>query len=84
MDAEEARQVGARLRRLGLPPVVAPVDPDGPTGPRGGYDCVDPLVRDRIKADAPASELMKPAEGVHASRRGAGSGATRGFVMPGG
>ncbi|PWS43588.1 hypothetical protein DKT74_15890 [Streptomyces sp. ZEA17I] len=85
MDAEQARQVDSVLRRLGIPGVVAPEDPENLTGPWRVYDTADPANRKDITADALAAlaATLQPSaanssEPVDRRR----SGPTRGFVLP--
>ncbi|WP_435286239.1 hypothetical protein [Streptomyces bacillaris] len=85
MDAEQARQVDSVLRRLGIPGVVAPEDPENLTGPWRVYDTADPANREDITADALAAlaatlqpSAANPSEPVDRRRRGP----TRGFVLP--
>ncbi|MDT0441628.1 hypothetical protein [Streptomyces johnsoniae] len=76
MDAEQARHVGAVLRRLGVAGVVAPEDPENPAGEWRVYDKADPATRRDVTADA----LAVVAAQLAAEERG--SGPTRGFVLP--
>ncbi|MEU9194855.1 hypothetical protein [Streptomyces hundungensis] len=76
MDAEQARVVQAKLERLGLTWVVAPVDPNDLAGRWGVYDIADPVTRQPIKADSMASVLARLANDPLPSD------ATRGFVIP--
>ncbi|WP_062204857.1 hypothetical protein [Streptomyces sp. NBRC 109706] len=76
MDADEARQVDAMLRQLGIPGVVAPEDPENTAGPWRVYDTADPATRRDVTADALASVAAKFPKGQP------GSGPTRGFVIP--
>ncbi|MET7640114.1 hypothetical protein [Streptomyces sp. NPDC005438] len=76
MNGEDARQVEAVLKRLGIPGVVAPEDPANTAGPWRVYDTADPATRRDVTADALASLAAKfPKEKP-------GSGPTRGFVIP--
>ncbi|MFJ6658000.1 hypothetical protein ACIQNG_16780 [Streptomyces sp. NPDC091377] len=76
MDAEQARQVDAVLRQLGIPGVVAPVDQENPAGQWRVYDTADPTTRREMTADALASVAAEfPGEKP-------GPGPTRGFVIP--
>lgn len=86
MNAEEARHVDAVLRRLGLPGVVAPEDPENPAGVWRVYDRADPETRTDTMADALVS-LAKAFRGETAASaseptRGNQQGPTRGFVVP--
>jgi hypothetical protein len=78
MDAEEARVVDAVLRRLGLPGVVAPEDPEDPAGSWRVYDRADPETRTDTTAEALVS-LAKAIRGDEPSER---KGPTRGFIIP--
>jgi hypothetical protein len=78
MNAEEARNVDAVLRQLGLPGVVAPEDPEYPGGAWRVYDRADPETRRDTTADA----LARLAEAFQAESGGRGQrGPTRGFVI---
>jgi hypothetical protein len=76
MDAEQARQVDALLKQLGVPGVVAPEAPENPAGAWRVYDMADPRTRRDVTADALAA--------VAAKFPGAkpGAGPTRGFIIP--
>ncbi len=76
MDAERARQVDALLRRLGIPGVVAPEDPENTAGPWRVYDTADPANRRDVTTEALASVAAKFPE------EPSGSGPMRGFVIP--
>ena len=76
MDAEQARQVDAVLRQLGIPGVVAPENPENPAGPWRVYDTADPATRRDVTADALASVAAK------FPKEKSGSGPMRGFVIP--
>ena len=52
MDADEARRTDAKLRRMGIPWVVAPVAPDAPAGRWGVYDSTEPATRQPISPHA--------------------------------
>lgn len=83
MNAEEARQVDAVLRRWGLPGVVAPVDPENPSGAWRVYDRADPERRTDTTADTLVS--LARALGSDATPGAAQperNGPTRGFVVP--
>lgn len=82
MDAEEARQVDAVLRRLGVPGVVAPEDPDDPAGAWRVYDSPDPRTRKDTTADALAAVVAKFQEATPEPTQRAEGGPTRGFVIP--
>ncbi|MFF4751707.1 hypothetical protein ACWD5R_04280 [Streptomyces sp. NPDC002514] len=75
MDAEQARQVDALLRQLGIPGVVAPDDPESTAGKWRVYDTADPVTRRDVTADVLAF--------VAARFPGTpGSGPKRGFTIP--
>ncbi|MFJ1577426.1 hypothetical protein [Streptomyces sp. NPDC088182] len=76
MDAEQARQVDAVLRRLGISGVVAPEDPENTAGGWRVYDTADPITRQDVTAEALASLAREFPDGK------TGSGPTRGFVIP--
>lgn len=76
MDAEQARQVAAVLRQLGIPGVVAPEDPENTAGTWRVYDTADPATRRDVTADALASVAAEFPE------EKPGPGPTRGFVIP--
>ncbi|MEU9096481.1 hypothetical protein [Streptomyces sp. NPDC048361] len=82
MDAYEAREVEAKIKRLGLSWIVAPMDPNNSEGPWGVYDIADPATREPIKAEAWSAVLAKAADSAHDSRSNQGRTATRGFVVP--
>ncbi|MFI1676543.1 hypothetical protein [Streptomyces sp. NPDC020607] len=82
MDAEQARQVDATLRRLGIPGVVAPVDPENPAGAWRVYDSADPATREDTTADALASVVAKFREISPEPPEKRHQGPTRGFVFP--
>ncbi|MCX5608500.1 MULTISPECIES: hypothetical protein [unclassified Streptomyces] len=72
MNAEEARQLETTLRRLGIPGVVAPEDPENPAGNWLVFDEADPETRRDVTADTLAA--LSPACGTH-------QGPTRGFII---
>ncbi len=83
MDAEEARYIDAVLRRLCLPGVVAPEDPEDPAGPWRVYDRAGPGARTDITphtlvrvAGALGAEASPPAP------RAERNGPRRGFIVP--
>lgn len=82
MDAEQARQVEATLRRLGIPGVVAPEDPDDPAGAWRVYDSAAPATRKDATADALASVVAKFREISPEPSEKRRQGPTRGFVLP--
>ncbi|MFD4632585.1 hypothetical protein ACFVYR_12690 [Streptomyces sp. NPDC058284] len=82
MDAEQARQVDATLRRLGIPGVVAPEDPEDPAGAWRVYDSADPATRKDTTADALASVVAKFRETSPEPPEKRQQGPTRGFVFP--
>ncbi|WP_043264163.1 hypothetical protein [Streptomyces sp. CT34] len=82
MNAEEARQVDAALRRLGIPGVVAPEDPVHAAGTWRVYDSADPGTRQDITADALAAFVAKFREVNPEPPGKPQSGSTRGFVIP--
>lgn len=82
MDAEEARQVDAALRRLGIPGVVAPEDPENAAGGWRVYDSADPLTRRDTTADALAAVVAKFGEANPEPAPRAEPGPTRGFIIP--
>ncbi|MFF1381014.1 hypothetical protein [Streptomyces sp. NPDC058308] len=82
MDAEQARQVDATLRRLGIPGVVAPEDPEDPAGAWRVYDSADPTTRRDTTADALASVVAKFRETSPESPEKRQQGPARGFVFP--
>ncbi|MGK5531888.1 hypothetical protein [Streptomyces sp. URMC 129] len=55
MNADDARHVRGVLRRLGIPGVVAPENPDEPAGDWRVYDRDDPATRVDVTADALAA-----------------------------
>lgn len=79
MDAEQARQVDAALRQLGIPGVVAPEDPENPAGAWRVYDSADPATRKDTTADTLASVVAELSPAPPERRQ---SGPTRGFVWP--
>lgn len=82
MNAEEARRVDAALRRLGIPGVVAPEDPEDPAGEWRVYDSADPATRKDTTADALASVVAKSLEAGPEPSRHPEAGPTRGFIIP--
>ncbi len=82
MNAEEARQVDAALRRLGIPGVVAPEDPENTAGPWRVYDTAGPEARRDITADALVAVVGKFQEAAPESAPRSTNGPTRGFVIP--
>lgn len=76
MDENQARRVGALLRRLGIAGVVAPDDPEDPAGAWRVYDTADPAVRHDMTAAALAAVAARFPDETP------GSGPTRGFVVP--
>ncbi|UNO42317.1 hypothetical protein [Streptomyces sp. MST-110588] len=82
MDAEEARQVDATLRRLGIPGVVAPEDPDNTAGAWRVYDSSDPGTRKDITADTLVALIAQFREANPEPPRRADGGPTRGFIIP--
>lgn len=74
MDAEQARQVDALMRRLGISGVVAPENPENAAGEWRVYDTGDPATRRDVTADVLAS--------VAAEFPGERAGPGRGFVIP--
>ncbi|WP_030668064.1 hypothetical protein [Streptomyces rimosus] len=82
MDAEEARHVDATLRRLGIPGIVAPEDPDDAAGTWRVYDSSDPGARKDITADVLAAIAATFREAGPGPGRRADGGPARGFVIP--
>ncbi|KWT60573.1 hypothetical protein ADL21_18115 [Streptomyces albus subsp. albus] len=82
MDAEEARQVDATLRRLGIPGVVAPEDPDNTAGAWRVYDSPDPGTRKDTTADTLVAVVTKFREANPEPPQRADGGPTRGFIIP--
>lgn len=80
MDAEEARRTDAKLRRMGIPWVVAPVDPEAPAGKWGVYDSADPSTRKPIAPDALRDVLAK-LRATLPELPGKRQAPTRGFVL---
>lgn len=79
MGPDEAQRVADVLRRLGVGGVVAPVDPDAPSGEWRVYDRADPATRRDITAEVLASVAAHvPAQGSRPEE----TGPTRGFVLP--
>ncbi|MEU9235771.1 hypothetical protein [Streptomyces subrutilus] len=70
MNADEARELHAMLRRLGVPGVVAPEDPENLEGSWYVYDVAATEVRREVTADTLAA--------LAAARQRPG----RGFVIP--
>jgi hypothetical protein len=79
MNAEEAWQLDATLRRLGIPGVVAPEDPDNPAGEWRVYDTADTTTRKDTTADALAAVAAKFREATPEPTR---RGPMRGFIIP--
>jgi hypothetical protein len=81
MNADEARGLGAAMKRWGIAGVVAPEDPATPDGEWRVYDSRDPQTRRDVTEDtlAALAQLEGTAPG---SARRPGSGPTRGFVIP--
>ncbi|UQA94354.1 hypothetical protein [Streptomyces halobius] len=79
MNAEEARQVDTALRRLGVPGVVAPEDPDNPAGEWRVYDTADPTTRKDTTANALVAVVAKFRDANPEPTR---RGPTRGFIIP--
>ncbi|SCK44496.1 hypothetical protein H180DRAFT_03927 [Streptomyces sp. WMMB 322] len=75
MTADEAGRVDRVMRSLGIPGVVAPIDPEAPSGEWRVYDHADPETR----SDTTADVLAAIAEHVPAKGPG-GDGPTRGFI----
>ncbi|MEU7191686.1 hypothetical protein [Streptomyces sp. NPDC045369] len=82
MDAEEARQVDATLRRLGIPGIVAPEDPDNAAGAWRVYDSPDPGTRKDTTAGALVAVVAKFREANPEPLRRDDGGPTRGFIIP--
>ncbi|MFI0786727.1 hypothetical protein ACH4Q6_14175 [Streptomyces lydicus] len=82
MNAEEARQVDATLRRLGIPGVVTPADPEDAAGEWRVYDSADPAIRKDITADVLAAFVAKFREANPESPGKPQTGPTRGFIIP--
>ncbi|MFF2811712.1 hypothetical protein ACFVT2_31985 [Streptomyces sp. NPDC058000] len=82
MNAEEARQVDATLRRLGIPGVVAPEDPEHAAGKWRVYDSPDPVTRKDITSDVLAAFVAKFREANPEPPGKPRSGPTRGFIVP--
>ncbi|MEW2194645.1 hypothetical protein [Streptomyces microflavus] len=82
MDAEQARQVDSMLRRLGIPGVVAPVDPENPAGLWGVFDQADPEIREDATADALAAVAAAFPSSSPGPAPKKQSGPFRGFVYP--
>ncbi|MFE7319188.1 hypothetical protein ACFU7T_39710 [Streptomyces sp. NPDC057555] len=82
MNAEEARQVDATLRRLGIPGIVAPEDPEHAAGKWRVYDSADPATRQDITADTLAAVVAKFREADPEPFGNRRSGPTRGFILP--
>ncbi|MYT29314.1 MULTISPECIES: hypothetical protein [unclassified Streptomyces] len=82
MNAEEARQVDATLRRLGIPGVVAPEDPEQAAGTWRVYDSADPATRKDVTADVLAAFVAKFREANPEPPGKSQSGPVRGFIIP--
>ncbi|HEV7625614.1 MAG TPA: hypothetical protein VGO89_03875 [Streptomyces sp.] len=66
MTPDEARRVDRVMRSLGIPGVVAPVDPEAPSGEWCVYDAADPATR----TDTTAAALAAIADHVPESATG--------------
>ncbi|GCD41639.1 hypothetical protein [Streptomyces paromomycinus] len=82
MDAEEARQVDATLRLLGIPGIVAPEDPDNAAGVWRVYDSPVPSTRKDTTADILAAVVAQFREAGPEPLRRADGGPTRGSIIP--
>ncbi|WP_411123316.1 hypothetical protein [Streptomyces sp. x-19] len=82
MNAEEARQVDATLRRLGILGVVGPEDPERAAGKWRVYDSADPATRQDITADVLAAFVAKFREANPEPPGKRQSGPARGFIIP--
>ncbi|MFH8558701.1 hypothetical protein ACH4FE_34645 [Streptomyces celluloflavus] len=82
MNADQARQVDATLRRLGIPGVVAPEDPENAAGAWRVYDGVDPAIREDITADVLAAFVAKFREADPEPPGKSQASPTRGFIIP--
>ncbi|WEB43510.1 hypothetical protein MOV08_32365 [Streptomyces yunnanensis] len=82
MNAEQARQVDATLRRLGIPGVVAPEDPENAAGAWRVYDGADPAIRKDITADVLAAFVAKFREANPEPPGKPQAGPMRGFIIP--
>ncbi|MFI0155275.1 hypothetical protein [Streptomyces lydicus] len=82
MNAEEAREVDATLRRLGIPGVVAPADPEDAAGEWRVYDSVEPATRTDITAQVLAAFVAKFREADPEPPGKPQTGPTRGFIIP--
>ncbi|MFD9796240.1 hypothetical protein ACFWXK_35385 [Streptomyces sp. NPDC059070] len=80
MDAEEARQTDVKLRRMGIPWVVAPVDPEAPAGKWGVYDSVEPSTRKPITPDV-LGDVMAKLRATRPVPSGKQQAPTRGFAL---
>lgn len=81
MNADEARVLGAALKRWNIAGVVAPEDPGNPDGEWRVYDSQDPEARRDITADVLAALAKLEDSGPRTPGR-AGIGPTRGFMIP--
>ncbi|MFI1199449.1 hypothetical protein K2224_12375 [Streptomyces sp. BHT-5-2] len=82
MNAEEARLVDVTLRRLGIPGVVAPEDPEHAAGDWRVYDSADSTRRRDTTADALAAVVAKFREANPEPPGKPQAGPTRGFIIP--
>ncbi|GGP39992.1 hypothetical protein GCM10010278_15890 [Streptomyces melanogenes] len=80
MDAEEARRTDAKLRRMGIPWVVAPVDPEAPAGNWGVYDSTEPATRQPITPHA-LEDVLAKLRVTRPETPGRRPAPTRGFVL---
>ncbi|MFF4697266.1 hypothetical protein [Streptomyces chattanoogensis] len=72
----------ATLRRLGIPGVVAPVNPEHAAGTWRVYDSADPVTRKDITSDVLAAFVAKFREANPEPPGKPQSGPTRGFIVP--
>ncbi|MBD0747076.1 hypothetical protein [Streptomyces sp. CBMA152] len=80
MDADEARRTDAKLRRMGIPWVVAPVDPEAPAGRWGVYDSAEPSTRKPIAPDV-LGDVMAKLLATRPELPGKQQAPTRGFIL---
>ncbi|MFD9488947.1 hypothetical protein [Streptomyces sp. NPDC059991] len=80
MDAEEARLTDAKLRRMGISWVVAPVDPEAPAGKWGLYDSAELSTRKPITPDV-LGHVMAKLRVTRPEPPGKRPAPTRGFVL---